>query len=449
MVQFFKQSILLILLLLLVSLPGFSQERKQWKHSYTHRHFGMREGLLQTQIFNSFQDSYGYLWFSTHNGASRFDGIHFVNFSSDDLRIPSNSKISYFNQYGSAVLMACASGIAFIYPDQTIENYPFSETTLSHETKIIRTGDWLYLFNCRYLNQSNKDSYTLVRFDLKNKTYKQIAENLPSLSPTVSDGKIYAALSGDIKNSQLKFYHIDDEQVQLIQTIPVEKHYYGVEFKNTTQNEWFATIWKGQEDDPLVDFCQFFIENDSVRWICRMPDLPANYWWGNYCIMRWDEQHLLCGKIGSGNTVFIINTDQWSITDFPLEMLQVNDILKNREGNLWFATEEGVYQCSRFFFESYQLGLGRNDNIWGVIKDLQGNVWFSSFAFGFWRADTQGYLSPAKMGYNKTNAYDLLGYMSNSRDSSGRIFQTYSRGIAIFDPKKRDPNRLELTRTGV
>jgi hypothetical protein len=94
--------------------------------------------------------------------------------------------------------------------------------------------------------------------------------------------------------------------------------------------------------------------------------------------------------------------------------------------------------------------LGRNDNIWDVIKDSHGNVWFSSFTYGFWRADAQGYLFPAKTYYNNRILSDQrLGYMSNCEDTQGRVYQTHSFGIAVYDPKQGDPNRLDFIHTGV
>ena len=445
-----KKSFIIIVLLCGVSIAGFSQEPKKWKHSYTYRHFGMREGLGQSQVLKTFQDSFGYMWFATYNGISRFDGLNFNNFSLEDLQIPSGARIFYFNQYHSALLVASVNGIKFVYPDQTIENYPLTDIVLSSSTDFILIDDYIYLFNCQTTTQSNVNNFLLVRFDLKNKTYKQIAENLPQLSANVLDGKIFAITNNNIINSQITIYHIDNEQIKVIQTMPCEKNYLLLHTLITAQNEWFIVFSKEDAHNPIHDLYQFNIENDSAILICKIKDLPSKYFLGSISILRWDENHLLVGKTSSSSTIIMLNTDDWSLTDFPLDMLQINQILQDSDKNLWFATEEGVFYCSRFFFESYQLCFARFDNIWGAIKDLQGNVWFSSYNFGFWRADSQGCLFlPKIISNSQKNNSNIVGYMGNCRDNRGRIFQSCGYGIVIYDPKYGDPNRLELVKTGV
>ena len=37
-------------------------------------HLGVENGLSQVSVLDIFQDSDGYIWFGTRNGANRFDG---------------------------------------------------------------------------------------------------------------------------------------------------------------------------------------------------------------------------------------------------------------------------------------------------------------------------------------------------------------------------------------
>lgn len=53
----------------------------QW---YPTRHFSVREGLVQSQVTGVTQDAYGYLWFATWGGVSRYDGRRFMNLSVRD-----------------------------------------------------------------------------------------------------------------------------------------------------------------------------------------------------------------------------------------------------------------------------------------------------------------------------------------------------------------------------
>lgn len=43
--------------------------------------YSTQDGLPSDKILNILQDQYGFMWFATENGLSRFDGIHFVNYT--------------------------------------------------------------------------------------------------------------------------------------------------------------------------------------------------------------------------------------------------------------------------------------------------------------------------------------------------------------------------------
>ena len=45
------------------------------------RHFTAKDGLAANTVYNSYQDSKGFVWFCTSQGISRFDGHTFKNFT--------------------------------------------------------------------------------------------------------------------------------------------------------------------------------------------------------------------------------------------------------------------------------------------------------------------------------------------------------------------------------
>ena len=46
-------------------------------------HYDVNDGVSQSEIICTFQDSEGFLWFGTQNGLNKFDGYTFVNYFSD------------------------------------------------------------------------------------------------------------------------------------------------------------------------------------------------------------------------------------------------------------------------------------------------------------------------------------------------------------------------------
>ena len=48
------------------------------------RHYSTDQGLSSLETYHVFQDSRGYIWISTTNGVTRFDGYTFQNFEEQD-----------------------------------------------------------------------------------------------------------------------------------------------------------------------------------------------------------------------------------------------------------------------------------------------------------------------------------------------------------------------------
>ena len=428
--------------------PSFSQAPKKWEYSYTHRYFSIRDGLVQSQALLSFQDSFGYLWFSTYEGVSRFDGLVFDNFTQEELDI-AGSRVKFFNQYESAVYMLSSRNIVFVYPDRTIEHYPLPDKALllsiDYITEVALLGNDLYIFNCQSPDQSNMDLYSLIRFDLKSKTFNLIAENLPYLRANVVGEKVYAITRGEVNDQKLTLYRIDNEQIKAIQTIQMEKNDISVDFKKTNRNEWFSVIIKGSKSDLTRHVYQCFIEDDRIKWDYLGAFYTEN--WGDFRLERWDDNRLLIGTSTPGYPALILDTHKRNLSSFPLNTITINHILVDRDSSIWFSTEDGFYQCSRNFLESYRLGLGRNDNISGVIKDSRGNVWFSSYTYGFWRVDDKGNLHRPKTASKHEDLNIRFGFMGNCEDDKGRVYQTSDKGLAVSNLK--NPNNLDIINTGI
>ena len=98
----------------------------------------------------------------------------------------------------------------------------------------------LYMFNCYPVSQNNINSFALIRFDLKTKTFIRLKDDLPMLDICTFGQKLYAITCKNIQNQQLTLYRLEDERLIAVQTIPMEKHDFHIYFRKTTQNDWFA-----------------------------------------------------------------------------------------------------------------------------------------------------------------------------------------------------------------
>ena len=64
-------------MLLLLSFP---METRAQQMQATLSHYSTDDGLASNAISDLIHDDYGYVWISTWNGVSRFDGYHFYNY---------------------------------------------------------------------------------------------------------------------------------------------------------------------------------------------------------------------------------------------------------------------------------------------------------------------------------------------------------------------------------
>ncbi|MES2763161.1 MAG: two-component regulator propeller domain-containing protein [Bacteroidota bacterium] len=67
---------------ILILISGYSFLRAQ---DYNFKHYGQKQGLVNSSVKCIFQDSYGYMWFATQGGGvSKFDGNTFTNYDKQD-----------------------------------------------------------------------------------------------------------------------------------------------------------------------------------------------------------------------------------------------------------------------------------------------------------------------------------------------------------------------------
>src|SRR6187401_2080484 len=66
-----------------------------WAQNFSYTHYGTKEGLAGSNVYAAIQDKQGFMWFATETGLSRFDGVHFKNFTIED-GLPDNEILKFF-----------------------------------------------------------------------------------------------------------------------------------------------------------------------------------------------------------------------------------------------------------------------------------------------------------------------------------------------------------------
>lgn len=405
---------------------------RRLKHEITHRYYGVRDGLAQSQVFYGFQDSYGYLWFSTNEGVSRFDGVSFQTYHRENRLVP-GGRVRYIDQHGDVLFFVSGAGVGMRYPDGRIEHYPLPDgyRSVLNTSLDYKQGKHLYIFNCEaggtvgdYLQ-----TYPYFVFDLDTKKYTKSSYHLPVVLTILKGEKGLVAYCMDGKTKRQTCL-LGEDQYTKLQQLPLIHH---PAFFTIGSDQFIGMLDKSMETVRLT------LEKDSLKYepIGKLKHLFM-------AIQLKDHRFYIAHSRGHQLCVF----DGKAVTDVPIETSIINHVLMDRDNNLWLSTEEGVFNCYNQQFEFYKPGLTRNDNIWDMRKDVYGNLWFSSYGQGFWRADPQGNLQRARFMVNNQPKELTYGYMGGTEDALGRLYLNYSYGVAVFDPRKGNTTRLEGVEIG-
>ncbi|WP_222937133.1 two-component regulator propeller domain-containing protein [Cytophaga sp. FL35] len=103
---------------ILFSIPAKSQENFHFEH------LGTDEGMSQSDVNCIYQDSYGFMWFGTHDGLNRYDGYTFKEFKPNEKSTGINSNL-IFTMTGdqSGNLWIGTTGDGLFYYDQKKEGF--------------------------------------------------------------------------------------------------------------------------------------------------------------------------------------------------------------------------------------------------------------------------------------------------------------------------------------
>jgi ligand-binding sensor domain-containing protein len=102
------------------------------------KHFNSTQGLSDNSVESVFQDSKGFLWFGTHNGLNRFNGVEFEEFRfnlKDSLSIPGNFVSNIFEDSHSNIWVSSFGITKYTYKTGAFKRYfsiPDNETTITN-----------------------------------------------------------------------------------------------------------------------------------------------------------------------------------------------------------------------------------------------------------------------------------------------------------------------------
>lgn len=365
----------LFTILLLPAFPAFSQLEKQVdSHSFTYQYLTTKEGLSNQRIFSILEDKKGFMWISTRSGVDCFDGRNVKNYSlvEEDIIVDGAGRIIYLTKDSHETLWAYTNaGKVFKYD-------PISDTFILVIDVAELTENGIFL-NHLFIDSSDRfwfgstnglysyNTSTGIRTLLKGK-------GVNSLSFSSSNGRLYIATSEGL-------YELNpqDSKIQLL--VP-DVNTLSVFYDPMTALLWIGTFNTGV--NVLNTRTGNFLPNEPLK---QLPHFPYR------SMIAYDEQTLLLGADGVG--VYAATRDashSWPFLNANQEeqgKLKGNGVYtlcKDRSSNLWIGSYTGGVTFAnpkRNFFELVRheyknLQSLTNDHVNAILEDDDGDLWYAT-----------------------------------------------------------------------
>jgi len=328
------------------------------KVEYPNKHYTVHDGLVQMQVQTLYQDRKGYLWCGTKTGVSRFDGEKFKNFTSFDIK--QNSPVVFFDEDEMGNLLIFSQNkLSILYPD-SVRSIDFPEDFYLGEfnTKPFRHySESISIISKKGENKPNN----LLYYDNPDSMF--VEDFNPGFGNKLHFSEKDPGLIWQIRNDSIFRVDIIDKKIVTSFKNP------GIVVFSYLNNQWYGF----SHNNGIFKLAN----NKFVRILKHKFGISELK-----CIHSPDRKSLI---ISSQQSLYKFENDQ--LTTLKSGMTLIRDILFDHEGNLWVASEEGLYNFFKLNFVNYTFGMGNKDWVWSIAEDANNNMWFTSFQNGIWKWD--------------------------------------------------------------
>lgn len=364
-----------ILFFLFVSI-NISLAQNPYSIGYT-----IESGLPTSNIYASFQDHKGYVWFATDVGVLKFNGYEFIHFNTDD-GLADNEVFKIFEDSKKRIWFLTLNGRLSYYKDGKFINSKTSKTLkiASHQKMIIDyfedTDGTLY-----FLYRNGKLSILNSTLD----SVKVIQNKSPTFSIFQQKNKIKF-----LTTNSIKFLDDNDSIPLKKEMIPVNNYRFyshNDEFYFSANNKVFQ--YKNEKLSSILE-----INNTDIIFISIINN---NYWIGTRNglfvkkggkLINYFKDDIVSGVIKdiheniwvttlNNGIKFIPNFD---LISYPLgEKKKVNSLIKDKEKNLWIGTNKGLLKLKNNGFNTELVSSDKvyvkkiryfNNSIYAVCNDF-------------------------------------------------------------------------------
>lgn len=320
--------------------------------------FTTKEGLCHNLILCIYEDTQGNYWFTSEGGVSKYDGKRFTNFTTDEGL--SHNLIYWIMEDQNKNIWFTGEGGVFKYNGTTLTNFTTNDGLVNNMAFFI-LEDHQGLF---WIGTRNG----LSRYDGKSFT-----------NFTTKDGLINNAIWSIVEDSQQNIWLVTEGGLS---------RYDGKSFKNYTMEEGLTVnhlvsmiedqdqnFWIGTRGGGLI-----FFDGTSFTYITPKEGLSHHTIW---YLAEGSQKNIWLGTGGRGVNRLRINSFNHLLDD-----LQIVSLMEDNKGILWLGTNRGLAKYDGINLTQFTREEGLiSDTIQGIFQDHQGNIWLGTEHYGVSRFD--------------------------------------------------------------
>lgn len=361
---------------------------------HVYKYIGLEDGLNNQKIYHIQKDQRGYMWFLTQEGVDRYDGKHIkhYNFSDDSMKLDSRIALNWlYMDTGNVLWIIGQKGRIFKYDSQ----HDKFKLVYAHP-ELIRNKSQAFL-NHAYLDKNDriwlccKDSITW--YDIHTGTTLHIPTPVNGEITTIeqTDDNHFFIGTGSglfrVRAEKTALKQVADEAVKSIDT-PIHELYY-----HAVSKQLFIGNYK---EGILV----YDMGKTGKVIPCQSPNnVEVNQ------IVALNPHELLVATGGKGVYKLDVDTymsEPYITADYSsyngMNGNNINDIYVDEEERIWLANYPTGITIRNNRYRSYDLirhSLGNkhslvNDQVHDVMEDSDGDLWFAtSNGISLYQTDTK------------------------------------------------------------
>ncbi len=430
------QRIIIFLFFFLLSAAGSSQ-------SLVSRNYNVENGLANSTIFRIYQDSKGFIWFSTGYGISRFDGSQFKNYSTEQ-GLASNKVLAIREMPGSEIICGSTFGFGlFCIFKGRVFNVSALISNLPKEIVFMEFDQWgrLWIINSEWKlgyvsKQSNRYSYT---------EYPNFAKTSPNIYANVlyldRNKELYIGAGDGLyevaKDSVVAKYIDTTVSIAGISISKSGKFYLG-SFNRIIVLNHFKKESEITENLDGKEVGNLNVKDDHYLWFYAFPEKQYLYDLHKkkyiepgkiskipiYSMYKDNEENIWLGSVGMGAFCFSTEFAQTYTKEDGLYDNYLLNLSYSKNKNLWITTYSGINYIHDLKIDSLKERI-RSASAWNIVEGDDGRIYLPS----------NNQLNILHNGKNK-EVYDVKDRILNLKLLNDTLWLLTRKGVALLIDKK-------------